>query len=144
MRSISALGLLALAGCSAPPALSVDKAYVRLNAVPSRPAVAYFTLHGGTSDATLIDVSCDVAIKSEMHESMASGGMTTMKPLDAIPVRAASTVIFSPGGKHVMLFDMNPGVKPGRRVTLTFTFSNNQRIEYSAPTLAAGAPVPTE
>ncbi|MCH3005825.1 copper chaperone PCu(A)C, partial [Listeria monocytogenes] len=56
----------------------------------------------------------------------------------------ASTTVFKPGGKHVMLFDMTPGIKPGRAVTLTFTFSNNQRVLYDAPTIAAGAPAPTE
>lgn len=144
MRLIHVLGLLALAGCGTPPELAVDQGYIRLNAVPDRPAVAYFTVHGGPADATLIDVGSPVSIRSEMHESMAAGGMTTMKPLDRVPIRAGSTTAFAPGGKHVMLFGMNPGIKPGQRVMLTFTFSNNQRIEFSAPTIAAGAAPPAE
>ena len=137
--------LLSLAACSkAPPQLSVDKAYVRLAAVPGRPAVAYFTLHGGTADAVLIDVSSDVSVKSELHESMAAGNMATMKPLRDVAVHAGSSVAFAPGGKHLMLFDMNPGIKPGRNVALTFTFANNRRIVVEAPTVAAGAPPPAE
>ncbi len=134
---------LALGACSsAPPTLSVDKGYIRLAAVPSRPAVAYFTIHGGTADTALIAVSSDVSVKNELHESMQSGGMAAMKPLGDVPIRSGSTVVFAPGGKHVMLFDMNPGIKPGRAVTLTFTFANNQRILFDAPTIAAGAPAP--
>ena len=134
---------LILEACSAgPPTLSVDKGYIRLAAVPSRPAVAYFTIHGGTSDTTLIAVSSEVSVKNELHESMKAGDMTSMKPLEDVPIRSGSTVAFKPGGKHVMLFDMNPGVKPGRVVTLTATFSNNQRILLDAPTIAAGAPAP--
>jgi copper(I)-binding protein len=136
---------LGLGGCSAsPPTLSVDKGYIRLAAVPSRPAVAYFTIHGGTADTTLIAVSSDVSVKNELHESMKAGGMASMKPLEDVPIRSGSTVPFAPGGKHVMLFDMNPGIKPGRVVTLTATFSNNQRILFDAPTIAAGAPAPKE
>ena len=143
-RSIVALAALCVAGCSPPPTLSVDKAYVRLAAAPGRPAVAYFTIHGGTADRVLIDVSSDVSIKSEMHESMTSGAMATMKPIDQVPVRAGSAVTFAPGGKHVMLFDVNPSIKAGQRVLLTFTFSNNQRIEFNAPAIPAGAPAPAE
>lgn len=138
------LSAFALAACSHPPVLAVDKAYIRLNAVPTRPAVAYFTIHGGTADMTLIDVSSDVSVKSEMHESMAAHGMAAMQPIHDVPVRAATDTAFAPGGKHVMLFDMNPGVKPGRKVPLTFTFANNQRLLATATVIAAGAPVPAE
>ncbi|MEG3174915.1 copper chaperone PCu(A)C [Sphingomonas sp. RB3P16] len=134
---------LALAGCSSgPPQLSVEKGYIRLAAVPRHPAVAYFTIHGGTADTTLIAVSSEVSIKNELHESMKEGAMTAMKPIEDVPIPAGSTVAFAPGGKHLMLFDMNPGIKPGRAVTLTFTFANNQRILFDAPTIAAGAPAP--
>jgi copper(I)-binding protein len=135
---------LALGACSAtPPTLSVDKGYIRLAAVPNRPAVAYFTVHGGTADTTLIAVNSEVSVKAELHESMKAGGMASMKPLGDVPIRSGSTVEFKPGGKHLMLFDMNPGIKPGRVVTLTATFANNQRILFDAPTIAAGAPAPT-
>ena len=144
MRKILVAAALAVGGCSQPPVLSVDKGYVRLAAIPSRPAVAYFTIHGGTADTTLLSVSSDVSVESELHESMTSGNMATMKPIGDLAIPAASTTVFKPGGKHVMLFDMNPGIKAGRAVTLTFTFSNNQRVLYDAPTIAAGAPAPTE
>ena len=80
MRFLLALGVLAaLAGCAQPPQLSVDSAWVRLAAVKDRPAAAYFIVHGGPTDATLINVTTDVAIRAEMHESMSAGGMATMK-----------------------------------------------------------------
>lgn len=135
---------LALGGCSQPPVLSVDNGYIRLAAVPSRPAAAYFTIHGGPSATTLLSVSSDVSVKSELHESMSAHGMATMQPIGDLPIPAASTTVFKPGGKHLMLFDMNPGIKPGRKVTLTFTFANNQRVLYDAPTIAAGDPAPAE
>ncbi|TPG54415.1 copper chaperone PCu(A)C [Sphingomonas glacialis] len=142
-RSWVLVAALALGACSdGPPKLSVDKAYIRLAAVPSRPAVAYFTIHGGTADTALIAVSSEVSVKNELHESMQSGGLSAMKPVGDVPIRSGSTVVFAPGGKHLMLFDMNPGIKPGRAVTLTFTFANNQRIAFDAPTIAAGAPAP--
>ena len=142
IRSLSMIALVMLGACSRPPTLSIDKGYIRLNAVPSRPAVAYFTIRGGTADVTLLSITSPVSVKSELHQSMTSANMATMAPINDFKVRGGTINVFAPGGKHLMLFDMNPGVKAGRIVPLTFTFSNGQRIDCDAKTIAAGAPVP--
>ncbi|RXD04044.1 copper chaperone PCu(A)C [Sphingomonas sp. UV9] len=131
---------MALASCSQPKELSVDGAYIRLGAVTGRPAAAYFTVHGGPTPATLISVTTDVAIKAEMHETMAKDGVTSMAPLTRIEIPAKTDVAFAPGGRHVMLFNMNPGIKPGARAMLTFAFSDGTRILYNANVVAAGTP----
>ena len=52
-------------------------------------------------------------------------------------------VAFAPGGKHVMLFDMNPGIVPGGRpVLLTLSFADGSRVSRKADVLAAGDPAP--
>ena len=144
--ALCAAALLGVAGCSKPKELFVDHAWVRLPAVKRQPGAAYFTVHGGPADATLIEVSTDVAIKSEMHETMggagAGGAMSRMAPLGSVKVPARSTERFAPGGRHVMLFDINPGIKPGAAITLTFTFANGERILQTAPAVAAGDPAP--
>lgn len=143
MRIVFGLGVaaVALASCSQPKELSVDGAWVRLGAVTGRPAAAYFTVHGGPTPATLISVTTDVAIKSEMHETMAKGGMSTMAPIAKVEVPANTDVAFAPGGRHVMLFDMNSGIKPTDRVMLTFAFADGTRILNNANVIAAGTPV---
>ena len=87
MRIVFGLGVaaMALASCSQPKELSVDGAWVRLGAVTGRPAAAYFIVHGGPTPTTLISATTDVAIKSEMHETMDKGGMSTMTPLTTTP-----------------------------------------------------------
>ena len=132
---------MALASCSPPKELSVDGAWVRLGAVTGRPAAAYFTVHGGPTPTTLISATTDVAIRSEMHETMDKGGMSTMTPLAKVEVPANTDVAFAPGGRHVMLFDMNSGIKPADRVTLTFAFADGTRIINNATVVAAGTPV---
>ncbi len=106
--------------------------------MPRGPAAAYFTLHGGPADATLVSISSDVSIRAEMHESMMSGSMSSMKPIQQVALPAGSEVVFAPGGKHVMLFDVNPGIKPGAPVPLLFTFADGQRITYKATAVGAG------
>ncbi|HEU0066359.1 MAG TPA: copper chaperone PCu(A)C [Sphingomonas sp.] len=142
-RISAAVVLALLAGCSAAPELSVDNAWVRLSAVKGAPAAAYFTIHGGPVDTTVIAVTSDVSIKSEMHESMQSGTMMTMAPLDKVRVPANTDVVFAPGGRHVMLFQMNPGIVPrGRPVLLTLTFADGNRISRKANVIGAGDAAP--
>lgn len=132
----------ALAACNQPREIRIENPWVRAGAVPGRPAAAYLTLKGGPRDNTLIAVSSDVAIRAELHETMQAGGMSNMKPLAAVPVPAGSTVAFAPGGRHIMLFDINPRLHQGEPVLLRLTFANGLVLESNAPIVPAGAPAP--
>ncbi len=133
---------LALAGCGPSKEIHADKSYVRLPAVKGNPAVAYFTLHGGQGDTALLSVTSPAVVRSELHESMTSGGMAAMAPIDRVPLPAGGEIEFKPGGKHVMLFDISPSVEAGGTIPLVFTFANNDRIQIAAPVIAPGAPPP--
>ena len=65
-----------LTACAKEKELRVTEAYVRFSPVRENPSAAYFTIHGGPQDVSLIGVSTEVAIRSEMHESMT--GMARM------------------------------------------------------------------
>jgi len=78
-----------------------------------------------------------------MHETMDKGGMSTMAPLAKVDIPANTDVAFAPGGRHVMLFDMNSGIKPGDRIMLTFAFADGTRILGNANVVAAGTPAGT-
>lgn len=133
-----------LAACGGPDRVTVDDAWIRLPAVAGRPGVAYFTLEGGPSNATLINVSADIAIRAEMHESMTgAGGMASMTPLASVAVPAGKDTMFAPGGRHVMLFDVNPKAKVGRIYNLTLNFANGARIYAPATAVGAADPAPS-
>lgn len=134
--------LVALSGCQQKKTLHVTDGWVRLSPVRDNPSAAYFTLHGGPTDATLISVTSPVVIRTEMHESMSKGGMTTMAPLKTVAVPAGGTVAFAPGGKHVMLWYVNPGVKPGWTMDLRYTFSDGTIIVRRAKVVGPGDPPP--
>lgn len=138
------LATAALGGCAQEKQLAVSDAWVRLAAVPGRPAAGYFAIHGGPADATLINVSTDVAVRTEMHEMKAGGpnGAMTMDAVQQVRVPALKTVRFAPGGQHAMLFDVNPSVKPGGQITFTFTFADGLRIQQQANVVGAGDPPP--
>ncbi|MBX9813982.1 MAG: hypothetical protein A4S12_11775 [Proteobacteria bacterium SG_bin5] len=145
LAPLGAVALLApLAGCGQPAQLSVDHAYVRLAAVKGNPSAAYFTIHGGPGATRLLSVTSPLVVKSELHASMKHDGAMTMTPEAAVDVPAKADLVFAPGGRHAMLYDVNEAVKPGGAIPLVFTFADNSRIEVSAPVIAAGAPAPKE
>ena len=140
MRALYLLPAMLLASCAPKPELRIDDAYVRLAATPKNPAAAYFMVVGGPNADRLMDVSSPVVIRTEMHESMSgSGGMVSMKPIeDGIDIPAGGAVEFKPGGKHVMMFNVNPGIVPPRTLQMIFTFKSGERITVDAEVKRAG------
>lgn len=139
MRWMMGLAMgLTLAGCARPSALAVTDAWVRLAAVPGRPAAGYFTLHGGAGDATLIAVATRSAVRAEMHESMAGG----MRAIGSVPVPAGGAVAFAPAGRHVMLIDPDPRVTPGQTIRMDLSFADGRTLSTDAKVVAAGDPAP--
>lgn len=142
MRNI-VLGLalpLALAACGeASPRdanIEVENAWVRLPAVPGRPAAAYFHIRTDVGPATLVRVESPLAGRAEMHGP-------GMKPLANVAIAADSAFDFAPGGSHVMLFDVGPQVKPGGTIPLRLTFAGNPPpAVVQAKVIAAGDPAP--
>jgi copper(I)-binding protein len=145
VRAALLLGLaFATAACSEKEeGLRVEDAYVRFAPVRTNPSAVYFTIRGGPQDVSLIGVSTEVAIRSEMHETMSGHeGMASMKPVTNVQIPAGSEVKFEPGGKHVMLWSINPGLAPPKSITLTFAFSNGEKLQVNAPLIAAGQEYP--
>lgn len=133
-----------LAACSAPPQAPVaGDAYVRLAAVPGRPAAAYFTLHGGATDLVLNGVAVPGVARAELHGSRMTGnGMATMDSLATVPIPAKADVAFAPGGRHVMLFGVPAAITPGATVPLTLRLSDGSALRVDARVIAAGDPAP--
>ncbi|HEX4693315.1 MAG TPA: copper chaperone PCu(A)C [Sphingomonas sp.] len=142
MRAFAPIAAMLIAtGCQQHD-VTVEHPWVRLSAVPANPSAAYFTLKGGAKDETLTAVAAPAAQRAEMHESMGSGGMMTMTPVKLVAVRAGDSVEFKPGGKHVMLFGLNPAVKPGTTTPLILTFASGRTATVKARIVGAGDPAP--
>ncbi|WP_375427022.1 copper chaperone PCu(A)C [uncultured Sphingomonas sp.] len=141
-RIVSGSAALLLLGCSGPAEVTVDDAWVRLPAAPGRPGAGYLTVRGGATDRTLVRVTADYALRSEMHETSTTGGRMTMRPLASVPVPAGDEVAFTPGGRHLMLYDLDPRAKPGTSTLLTLTFENGERLYRKAYIIGPGDPAP--
>ena len=140
-RLASIVPLVVLAACqqTASKGAEVDHAWVRLPAVVGRPGAGYFMLHAGPVDDRLMSVSSPQAIRAEMHDMSMKDGIMKMAAIDGgLAVPARGTVTFDSGGKHVMLFDISPNVKPGGTMTLRFSMVSGGMLEAQAKVIAAG------
>lgn len=126
------LMLALLAGCQPPAQLLVEKAYVQLSPVKDNPSVLYFTVRGGPQDTELRSVSSRSVLRVEMHETVEENGMSMMRPLDRAPVPSRGKVAFEPGGKHVMVWGVDPAAQKAGKAEFVFTFSTGEKIAADA------------
>jgi hypothetical protein len=124
-----ALGLL-LAACEAAagaPAIAVNDAWIPQPAGPN--GAAYLTLaNTGDIDDRLLTVETDAAGDVQIHESTLDGGVMSMQEVNGVAVPAGETVLFEPGGLHVMLLDVRTDLEVGDTVPLTLTFESSGEL----------------
>ncbi|MFM1976352.1 MAG: hypothetical protein RL145_1198 [Pseudomonadota bacterium] len=92
--------------------------------IAGRPSAGYFAIEnsGPKADRLVAITSPDFA-RVEMHDTVSEGGMKKMVKLDGVDIAAGSTLEFTPGGKHLMLFDPTKPLKNGDSVKMTLTFA---------------------
>ena len=116
----------------APPGVTLSDARVQLPAVSGRPGVAYFTISQASGPPRAIAaVSVEMAGRTELHETAKVGEAMTMRPVTSVPLESGTSVEFAPGGKHVMLFDLDPKMRFADSVELTVSFDSGDKA--SAP-----------
>ena len=133
--------LLVAAGCEGPsaePRVTVEHAAVTLPPIPGRPGAAYFTLTTNHGPARLVGVASPRIGRIELHESIDEGGVSRMVPLREPAFAPGAPLVFEPGGRHAMLFAIDPALRPGDRVALTFTFDPAPPVTVEAEIRAAG------
>ncbi|HEX8224891.1 MAG TPA: copper chaperone PCu(A)C [Allosphingosinicella sp.] len=129
LKSLAFAGLAGaalVAGCDRPPAdgtVRVGSAWVRLPAAKSRPGAAYFRMEAGSEGTRLVGVSSPAARWIELHETEMSGTRAKMKRRKEVEFPSRGELVFESGGHHAMLFGLNPKLKAGDRIPLTFSFN---------------------
>jgi len=122
MRAIFLIGLL-LAACantaSAAGHLVIDGAWIR-SAPPGAMMLAGYASLRNDGDAAVIVTAADSADfgSVSLHESIEEGGVARMRALDRVEIKPGASVVFAPGGKHLMLMRPKHELKPGDSVKI--------------------------
>jgi copper(I)-binding protein len=142
--SAAALAILLLSSCGKPaePKAQVRGAWVRLPAAPGGAGAGYFESRANRSDEALLSVSAPGA-RIEMHESMTENHMSSMRPLATAPFEDRK-LEFAPGGKHLMIFGLDPALKRRGSIPLTLHFKGAPPVTVPARLIGAGDPPPSD
>lgn len=126
--------LLASACDSSSGELTIQDAWAR-PASAGENGAAYFVIKNGTvSDDTLLSVSSEIALATEVHMSMMDGnGVMSMQMQEALAVPAKGKVEFKAGGLHVMLVSLIRDLKVGDTITLTLNFKGAGSVVIEVP-----------
>jgi len=141
LAALITLAPFALSACEAPSgpaAVSVSNAAINLPAVRGRPAAGYFELQPTPDQGALTSVTSPHARRIEMHETVQEGGMSSMRAMQRVTIEDGKPISFQPGGRHLMLFDLDPSLEAGKEIQLTFHFEKGEPLTAKAAVRPAG------
>lgn len=132
MRRCSLLLLLVISSF-ARGQLLITEASVRL-LPPSLPNTsAYFKVENiGNRDRVLVGASSAIAEVAELHNHIMLGDMMRMEKQDTITIGSGQTVIFAPGGLHMMIFALKKPLQNGQNVRLVLHTKDGEKHSFPA------------
>lgn len=154
MKKLLAIGFatFALAACDAKQSTTVThasdingvvtKSSMRLTDYALRAALgnntttaAYVTItNTGTVADRLVSASCDCAASAGLHTmEMKDGVMEMGEAKDGFAIAPGQSIVFAPGGNHIMLQGVSAHPKEGDTVKMTLTFEKAGAIVVEMP-----------
>ena len=109
--------------------------WARPTAPGAETAAFYFELgNGGTEADRLVDAESPACTSTMLHRSSMTDGVMSMQPAtdDELTVAPAGTVMFEPGGLHVMCMGLVDPLVEGESVPLVLTFETAGSLTLSA------------
>jgi periplasmic copper chaperone A len=133
-----ALSLCALAGsAAASESLTIAQAWLRF-LTPQIPAAGYFALYNsGQHAAVLTGATSPDCGKLMLHKSVVHNGSASMQMVVDVVVPARGSVIFQPGGYHLMCMSPSPAIAPGHSVPVSLSFKDGSSVTATFPVYGA-------
>lgn len=102
-------------------AVTIDHQWVRESYPGQTVGAAYMTLTS-QEPLELVAVSTDVADAVEIHSMSMKDGVMKMRRLTTLALEVNKPVALTPGGFHLMLFDLKKPLATGETVTFDLSF----------------------
>ena len=115
--------------------IAISEPRVRLPVSGQDQTAAYLTLqNNGAQGDSLVAVTSPFADKIELHAHIKTAdSMMTMRQITKIDVPANATIPLSPGGVHIMIKSVKPGLTIGQSFPMTLTFASGNTTEIEVP-----------
>ncbi|MGH8403048.1 MAG: copper chaperone PCu(A)C [Gammaproteobacteria bacterium] len=129
-----ALSLIPFASHADGPSVAASHVWIR-EAPPGVSVMAgYLTLENLSGQTlTLVGVTSPDFRSVMVHKTVQLNGMDSMEPVTGLAIPAHKSVVFAPGGYHLMLMQPVKRLYDGDLVTLMLTFSDHSSLIIMAP-----------
>ncbi|HEY0834218.1 MAG TPA: copper chaperone PCu(A)C [Azospirillum sp.] len=134
VAGIAALALLASVPANAETVraggIVVEQAWARATAPAAKTGAAYLTIRNtGPQADRIASLAAPVAGHVMAHETKQEGDVLKMHETGPLALPPGGALDMKPGGTHVMLMDLEGGLKPGQEFPLTITFEKAGKVE---------------
>lgn len=110
--------------------MQIDHPWSREAPASAAVIAGYFKLtNSASSDDFLLHASSPIADKVEVHRHIMANGMMQMEKINNLRIGSFNSVMFAPGGLHLMIFNPTQNYQQGERFPMTLTFKNAGSIE---------------
>lgn len=120
--------------CSQPsgPPLTISDAVVLEPLPGSGMAAGYLTMENHSDlPITIVKVTSAAFASIEMHETVVENDVARMVSLGPVVIEQKSSIVFEPGGKHLMMSGAVRQLLPGAPITIDFHASDNGLVSVS-------------
>ena len=122
-----------------PAGVTITDGFLNLPAIPGNPGAVYFTIANASEEqATIRGADMIGSTSAMLHETSEWSGQMDMQELIQVPVPAGETVVFEPGGKHVMVYELGDVLVAGGETEVTLTFVGGDKLSFPVRIRAAG------
>ncbi len=112
-----------------------EPAKVAITALWARPSIGnsqvgagYFTVENKGPADVLLAVEADVSKTVELHTMTMNGLVMKMRRIENAPVPANGSLVFAPGGNHIMFIGLKKPLTESDSFPVTFVFEKAGRI----------------
>lgn len=126
-------------------AIEISAPFTRAT-LPNAPvAGGFLTLtNTGTEDDRLVSATSPIAREGQIHEMAMEGDIMKMRRLaEGVVIPTGETVVFEPGGFHLMFMGLNQALVEGETVPVTLTFEKAGEITLDLPVAGSAADAPS-
>ena len=122
-------GVLATAATPALAAPQVSSAWSRPAAAGTTGAGFMMLTNPGKAPDALVAVESPAARSVEIHRSVMSGGVSSMRKQARVPLAPGGSGLFAPGGYHLMFMGLKTALKSGDQAPATLIFESGARVK---------------
>lgn len=121
--------------------LQIGNPWARATPKGAKVGAGYLSItNKGTESDRLIGGSAAPASRFELHATITENGVGRMRQINSLEIKPGETVVFRPGGMHVMFVGLKQPLSQGQTVKGTLLFEKAGTVAIEFAVQAVGAP----